>query len=126
MRVTMWMIALLATACTGKDDSAAGEAAGALCTSADLSTPDCESGQAVLFVHVTSGGAAAPSGTTVYVTDCDGVENREEADEFGDVRFSLPAATYLIRAENPGAGLSSTPSTHDIPGCQTTDVDVVL
>lgn len=128
MRGLGWMLgAALLVGCTGKDDSAGDSASGGvLCTSADLSDPSCESGQAVLRVAVTSGGAPAPAGTMVYVTDCTGGENSAAADEFGEARFNLPAATYILYADNAGEGLESTAETYDLPGCQTTSLDLVL
>lgn len=128
MRSLGWMgLLAVAVACSGKDDTATGSASdGALCMPTELSNPDCESGQAVLRVNVTVAGAPAPTGTTVYATDCDGAENTAVTDELGDARFSLPAATYVVRAENPGEGLSSTTDTLDVPGCQTTSADLTM
>ena len=125
-RPGLWMV-LLTVACSGKTDSASeAGASDAPCVSADLSDPDCESAQAVLRVAVTVRGAPAPAGTTIYLLDCDGVETESAADALGEARFNLAAATYVIWAENPGEGLSSERNTHDLPGCQTTNLDLSM
>lgn len=127
MRRLGWMLVALMVGCSGKDDSAdTAGTSGASCVSADMSDPDCESGQAVLRIAVTANGSAAPAGTTVYAEDCDGAQNTATADEFGEARFNIPAATYIIWADNGGEGLAATPETHDIPGCGTTSLDVVM
>jgi len=127
MRGRVLGVWLMVMACSGKDDSgtdATGD--GAVCEPTDMSDPDCESGTAVLRVAVTVGGAAAPSGTTVHVQDCDGADNTAAADAFGEARFNIPAATYVIWADNSAEGVSSEPQTHDIPGCGTTSLDLSM
>ena len=127
MRIScVWMMVAL-TACSGKDDSGeADEGSEAVCEGADMSDPDCESGTAVIRIAVTADGAAAPSGTTVHVQACSGEDTTEAADSYGEARFNMPAATYIVWADNSDAGLASTPETHDIPGCGTTSLDIAM
>ena len=122
----LWMA--LAVGCSGKDstDSASGTTDGALCTPSDLSDPDCESATAVLRLSVTSGGQPAGAGLEVTATDCDGNAQIETTDDYGEVRMNLPATTYVIAAEDPEMGAASAAETHDLPGCQTTTLELAL
>ena len=127
MRVCcVWMMVVLA-ACSGKDDSGeAGEGSNAVCESADMSDPSCESGTAVIRVAVRVDGVPALEGTTVHLQDCSGLDTTETTDIYGEARFNMPAATYRVWADNSAEGLASTPETHDIPGCGTTSLDITM
>lgn len=127
MRVfCVWMMVALA-ACSGKSDSGdTSEGTDAICESADMSDPSCESGTAVIRVAVRVDGAAASAGTTVHLQDCSGADTTESTDEYGEARFNMPAATYIVWADNSAEGLASTPETHDIPGCGTTSLDITM
>jgi len=129
MQVRDWAVGLFVvlSGCSGKPDSGeTGESSDAICESADLSDPDCESGTAVIRIAVTASGAAAPGGTTVHVQDCAGIDTVMDADTYGEARFNMPAATYVIWADNSEEGLASTSDTHDIPGCGTTSIDLAM
>ena len=119
---------VLSAGCGDKDDadSATNTEDAALCTPSDLSDPDCESASAVLRLSVTVGGQPAGSGLTVTATNCDGVAETATTDDYGEVRMTLPATTYLLSAEDPASETVSEPETHDLPGCQTTTLELAL
>jgi hypothetical protein len=127
MRGFAWMaVVAIALGCSGKEDSGeTGETFEANCEAPEAN-PDCESGQASLFVTVQSSGSPAPEGTVVYAEDCEGTQNTATTNEFGEARISLPANTYSIWAEVTATELSSEPESHDLPGCRTTTLTIEL